>query len=109
MHKITINKQLKVIADYVQSPEPAIEWHENIKSVKLKTSKPFQNGSKVAFETNLMKKELSYTNNVELVPGKKLIVSTSEGPFPMRTEFSFSVTIKMKLIFHIQGKRKKAA
>ncbi|GEM_PF-6309357 len=56
-----------------------------------------------------MKKELSYTNNVELVPGKKLIVSTSEGPFPMRTEFSFSVTIKMKLIFHIQGKRKKAA
>ncbi len=72
-------------------PDNATEWYENITQVRWLTAPPLAVGSQLAFVAAFLGRTLSYTYEVrELVPGERFVMSTAEGPFPMRTTYTFA-------------------
>lgn len=87
---VTINHPRSRVATYAGDPANAPAWYVNIKSVEWKTSPPLRIGSRIAFVAHFLGRRLSYTYEVaEFIPGKKLVMRTSQGPFPMETTYTF--------------------
>lgn len=100
--EMIINKPVHLVAEYAMQPDHAPDWYVNIQSAEWRTAKPLQQGSLIAFKAKFLGRELSYVYEVkELVPGKKLVMQTADGPFPMETSYTFEAmdanTTKMKL------------
>jgi hypothetical protein len=88
--EILINKTAETVAAYAMNPDNAPLWYVNIKSAKWLTPHPLSIGSKIAFEAVFLGKRLSYVYEiVELIPCKKLVMKTTDGPFPMETTYTF--------------------
>jgi hypothetical protein len=74
----------------VSNPDNATAWYQNIKAVQWKSPRPRAVGSKVAFTAQFLGREFVYTYEfTEIVPGKRLVMKTSEGPFPMETTYTW--------------------
>jgi len=86
---IDIHASLNKVADYASNPDNAPTWYDNIKSVEWKSPKPLTIGSLVAFKAKFLGRELAYIYEiVEFTRGEKLVMKTSEGPFPMETTYT---------------------
>jgi uncharacterized membrane protein len=88
--EIIINLPTVVVSEYASKPDNAPEWYANIKSVEWLTNKPLTTGSLIAFKAEFMGRRLVYTYEIaELIPGKKMVMRTANGPFPMETTYTW--------------------
>ena len=86
--EIVIQRPREVVANYAGDPDNAPEWYVNIKAVEWKSQPPLRAGSTLAFVAQFMGRRLKYTYVVgELIPGERLVMRTSDGPFPMETSY----------------------
>ena len=89
--QIRIDRSRGEVAAYAADPDHATRWYKNIKRIEWETPKPLAVGSRIAFGARFLGRELSYTYEViEHEPGERLVMRTSEGPFPMETTYEWS-------------------
>ncbi|MDQ8736588.1 SRPBCC family protein [Paenibacillus sp. LHD-38] len=88
--EIIINCPVRKVSEYAANPVNAPEWYVNINSAEWQTPKPLERGSKIAFKADFLGKQLSYVYQIaEYIPGKKLVMRTADGPFPMETTYTW--------------------
>jgi uncharacterized membrane protein len=82
--EIEIARPRAEVAAYAADPENATSWYENIKAVERRSPRS------VAFTAEFMGRRLAYIYEIaEDVPGERLVMRTSEGPFPMETTYTW--------------------
>ena len=88
-----IERSVEDVADYAADPDNAPTWYVNIKAVEWRSPRPLRVGSRLAFVAHFLGRRLAYTYEVlEFVPGQRLVMRTSEGPFPMETSYTWERT-----------------
>lgn len=89
--KTVIDRPRAEVAAYASDPTNAPEWYVNIKSVVWQSEPVVRVGSRVDFVARFLGRRLAYTYEVvELDPGKRLVMCTADGPFPMETTYTWS-------------------
>jgi hypothetical protein len=88
--EIEIGRAREEVAAFAADPGNATAWYKNIKSVEWETAPPLAVGSRVRFVARFLGRTLAYTYEVrELEPGRRFVMSTSQGPFPMETTYTW--------------------
>lgn len=90
MVETVIDRPRAQVAAYAADPGNATEWYANIRAVSWRTEPPVRVGSRVDFEARFLGRSLSYTYEVvEYDVGRRLTMQTAQGPFPMRTTYTW--------------------
>jgi uncharacterized membrane protein len=85
-----IRRPADEVAAYAGDPGNAPEWYSNIRSVEWLTPPPVAVGSRLAFVATFLGRRLAYTYEVvDLEPGRRLVMRTADGPFPMETTYAW--------------------
>jgi hypothetical protein len=76
------------VAEFVADPGNATAWYKNIKAIEWETPPPAVVGSRVRFSAQFLGRTLDYTYEVrEIQAGRRFVMSTAQGPFPMETSY----------------------
>jgi hypothetical protein len=90
LSEVIIDRPTHEVAEYAANPDHAPEWYVNIEAVEWKTERPLRTGSQVAFVAHFLGRRLAYTYQVaEWQPDERLVMRTSQGPFPMETTYTW--------------------
>ncbi|QJY47191.1 SRPBCC family protein [Pseudonocardia broussonetiae] len=85
-----IRRPVEEVAAFAADPSNAPRWYANISSVEWETAPPAAVGSRIAFVARFLGRRIAYTYEItELVPGERLVMRTAQGPFPMRTTYTW--------------------
>jgi uncharacterized membrane protein len=85
-----INRPAETVSGFAMEPDNAPKWYKNISSAEWRSPRPLRVGSRIAFLATFLGRRLSYTYEITaLVPGRRLVMRTAEGPFPMETSYEF--------------------
>jgi hypothetical protein len=85
-----IERPPEVVAAFAGDPANAPTWYANIVSVQWQTPPPVRVGSTLDFVARFLGRRLAYTYEVvELDPGRRLVMRTADGPFPMETTYTW--------------------
>ena len=86
----TIERPREVVAAFAGDPTNAPTWYANIKTVQWQTPPPVGVGSRMDFVAQFLGRRLAYTYEVvELELGRRLVMRTADGPFPMETTYTW--------------------
>jgi hypothetical protein len=86
--EIVIQRPRAEVARFAEDPARAPEWYVNIRASEWKTPPPLRIGSRMAFIAHFLGRRLAYTYEVvDYAPAERLVMRTSEGPFPMETTY----------------------
>jgi len=86
----TIQCPPEIVATFAGDPANAPQWYANITSVQWRTPPPVGIGSMLDFKAQFLGKGLAYTYEVvELEAGRRLVMRTADGPFPMETTYTW--------------------
>lgn len=78
------------VSSYAADPSTTPQWYANIRSVEPKTPPPVAVGSRMDFVAHFLGRRLAYTYEVvEFEPGRRLVMRTADGPFPMETTYTW--------------------
>ena len=89
--QMDIDRPRAEVAAYASDPTNAPSWYVNIKSVAWHGPANLRIGSRVDFVAEFLGRRLSYTYEVVAHdPGEMLTMRTSDGPFPMQTEYRWT-------------------
>lgn len=78
------------VFEFTADPSNAPTWYVNIESIEWLTDPPVRVGSQADFVAQFLGRRLAYMYEViALEPGALMVMSTSQGPFPMETTYSF--------------------
>lgn len=87
----TVARPREAVSAFAGDPGNAPAWYAAIASVEWQTPPPLAVGSRLAFVARFLGRTLRYTYEVlELVPGRRLVMATSAGPFPMETTYEWA-------------------
>jgi uncharacterized membrane protein len=90
MSEIEINRPRDEVAAFAADPSNVTAWYKNIKSVHWETPPPAVVGSRIRFHAEFLGRELNYTYEVrEITHGRRFVMSTAQGPFPMETTYTW--------------------
>jgi len=88
---VVIARPVAEVAAFAGDPARAPEWYRNIRSVRRHDEGPVRLGSRVDFVASFLSRELAYTYEVvRLEPEERLVMRTTEGPFPMETIYNWA-------------------
>lgn len=88
--EIEITRPREEVSAFAADPSNATAWYKNIKAVDWETQPPLAVGSRVRFRAQFLGRTLEYTYEVrELVPGRRFVMATAQGPFPMETTYAW--------------------
>jgi Polyketide cyclase / dehydrase and lipid transport len=103
--KITIQRPSAEVAAYAADPGNAPAWYENIKSVAWVSEPPLRVGSEIEFAARFLGRRLAYVYRVlEFVPGERLVMGTTEGPFPMETTYTWSAPTETSTLMTLRNR-----
>jgi hypothetical protein len=78
---------------FAADPSNATAWYKNIKAVEWETPPPAVVGSRVRFRAQFLGQTLGYTYEVRAIdPGRRFVMATAQGPFPMETTYLWDDT-----------------
>jgi uncharacterized protein YndB with AHSA1/START domain len=78
---------------FAADPSNATAWYKNIKAVEWETPPPAVVGSRVRFRAQFLGRTLDYTYEVrQIEPGRRFVMATAQGPFPMETTYAWDDT-----------------
>jgi uncharacterized membrane protein len=87
---IIIKRPADVVAAYAADPSNAPAWYVNIRSAEWRIGPPLRPGAEIRFTATFLGRRLTYTYRVaEFTPGERLVMRSSEGPFPMETTYGW--------------------
>jgi hypothetical protein len=93
MTEIEIARPPAEVAAFAAEFANATRWYENIDAVEPQTTGPLAVGSRAVFSARFLGRRLSYTYEIrELEPGRRLVMGTDQGPFPMETTYTWEAT-----------------
>lgn len=85
-----IERPIHEVAAYAGDPSHAPEWYERISSAEWLTDPPVRLGSRVRFAAKFLGRPLDYVYEItEWTPGEQVAMRSVEGPFPMRTVYTW--------------------
>ena len=88
--EIVIDRPREEVAAFAADPANATAWYKNIRSVTQETEGPTTVGSRTRFSAQFLGRTLDYTYEVRVNdPGRHFVMSTSDGPFPMETTYTW--------------------
>ncbi|MGG1676984.1 SRPBCC family protein [Neobacillus sp. NRS-1170] len=103
--EIKIQRPVDQVSGYATNPDNAPEWYVNIQSAEWQTPQPLKVGSKVAFKAQFLGRELAYVYEIsEYIPGKKLVMRTANGPFPMETTYTWEALSDNSTLMKLRNK-----
>jgi hypothetical protein len=86
--QVVIDRPRAEVAAFAADPDNAMAWYWNIRRVVWRTPKPLVVGTRIGFFSQFLGKDFEYVYEVtSLTPGEQLVMSMSEGPFPMETTY----------------------
>lgn len=88
--EVEIARPREQVSAFAADPGNATAWYRNIRSVQWETPPPVAVGSQITFVAQFLGRLLEYTYEVrELEPGRRFVMSTAQGPFPMETTYTW--------------------
>lgn len=91
--EIVIAAPRERVAAYAADPDHVPAWYVNIESAEWRSSPPLRVGSRIAFRAHFLGRQLDYVYEIiTYEPGRKLIMRTADGPFPMQTTYTWEDT-----------------